>query len=110
MIKNQNFSKKERVKKNSDFTKILGKGEKHKTKEVIIVALRNDLSHSRLGVSVDKQFKGTVMRNKLKRLAREVFRKNKNKLKGNYDIVVLFRNKIEYKELEDSFIKVLCNA
>ncbi len=110
MLKNQTFRRVERIKKDSDFTEILRKGKKFKTEEVVIFILQNQLPYSRLGISISKQLKGAVVRNKLKRLAREVFRKNKSALKGSYDIVVLFRDSIGYKKLENYFIKIMCNA
>lgn len=110
MRKDNKFSKNERIKDNNIFAKILNQGNKYTSQKTIVFFLKNNLPYSRLGVSVSRQLKKAVVRNKLKRIAREVFRTNKDKLKDNFDIVILLRNYIKYQELKDFFLKTVCKA
>ena len=54
-----------------------------------IFARPNDLSFSRLGLSVSKRHGGSVQRNKIKRLMREAFRVARDQIPGGFDIVVI---------------------
>ena len=61
----------------NDFKRILKKGQRHKTKEFNLYYHANGLGYARLGLSISKRVsnKATV-RNKIKRIIREVFRCN----------------------------------
>ena len=49
---------------------------------------KNNLNHSRLGVSVSKKVGKSVVRNRTKRRVKEAFRKNLNFIKIGYDVVI----------------------
>jgi ribonuclease P protein component len=58
---------------------------------ITVLALRNDLGHSRLGTIVSVRNAGNaIQRNRIKRLIRESFRRNQERL-GSRDLVVLVR-------------------
>lgn len=60
--------------------------------------MRKDRGPTRLGVTVSKKaLKNSVDRNRFKRVVKEVFRLNKQKLEGCYDIVVIARNGVPRK-------------
>ena len=62
----------------------------------------------RLAVVAGKKVGGSTRRNKLKRWAREIFRRNKDSLK-NYDIVVIYKNgadRYTYGEIENILKKI----
>lgn len=55
----------------------------------LVLASRNGLNHARLGLAVSKRYLRTnVLRNRVKRLIRESFRKNQAQLAG-LDVVVV---------------------
>jgi ribonuclease P protein component len=58
-----------------------------------LYAAPNDCGHARLGVSVGKSFGGAVVRNRLKRLLREVFRQNQQQIPAGFDYVVMISNR-----------------
>lgn len=56
---------------------------------VVLFALRNDLPHSRLGVTASRKVGSSVVRNRCKRRIRELFRHRSEVLRGvGVDIVV----------------------
>ena len=62
--------------------------------------LPNDRGVGRLGIAATKKLGGAVVRNRAKRLIREVFRRNK--IAAGFDIVV-----IPYRDLLDASLTLL---
>jgi len=58
---------------------------------------RNECGHPRLGVSVDRTCGSSVLRNRLKRLAREVFRSQQHHIRANLDYLLIFSLKMSKK-------------
>jgi ribonuclease P protein component len=50
---------------------------------------KNHLEYSRLGVSVGKSQGNAVVRNRLKRLMREAFRRNQHQIPAGFDYVMM---------------------
>jgi len=67
---------KNRIKKHSEFQKVIGKGELKKTSFFTVYTLKNDLGYSRIGISVPKKTGIAVLRNKVKRQIRAAIAKN----------------------------------
>jgi ribonuclease P protein component len=54
--------------------------------------LRNELGRSRLGVTVTRKFGGAVLRNRSKRIVRDIFRRNRSAFGVSCDFVVNVRS------------------
>lgn len=54
-----------------------------------VLALVNDVSHHRLGLTVSRRVGNAVKRHRIKRLLREAFRLNQHNWPGHYDLVVI---------------------
>ncbi len=104
------FTRYHRISKNIEFDIIFKKGKKVRNDKISIFLTNNNCKFSRLGIAISKHVKKAVARNYLKRIAREVFRKNKHLLVDGSDIIILFKAVIKYKELEDFFVKIFPNA
>jgi ribonuclease P protein component len=68
-----------------------------------LFGLRNELGRSRIGITVTRKFGGSVLRNRSKRIVREIFRRNRSAFGVSYDFVVNVRSgalKRPYRELE----------
>ena len=56
-----------------------------------VIYMPNQQQWSRLGISVQRKVGGAVQRNRIKRVVREVFRKNRHLFPQNADVVVTIR-------------------
>ncbi len=73
--------------------------------------LPNDLEYSRLGFSIgSRNIKLATSRNRIRRLFREAYRRNKSKIKIGVDIVLIVRkdthDSLTYDTAELTFIKL----
>jgi len=100
----------ERLKKSSDFKRCFRKGKRIKTPGLVIVHCPNGLEYRRMGLSVGRRVGGACVRNKIKRIIRELFRRNKTIFPQGRDYVFIPREdflKIKWKEhiehLQDAF-------
>jgi len=59
-----------------------------------LYAAPNNLNIPRFGVSVGRAIGNAVLRNRLKRLAREVFRLNQHQIPAGYDYILIFTQKM----------------
>ena len=91
-------AKKMRLDNSLDFSNCFLQGKRTSTHAFMIHYLENDLEYGRLGIRIArKKIKKAVERNRIKRIAREVFRN------GNFngiDMVLVLRNekKFEYEK------------
>lgn len=99
MIPDEAFAKQERLIKTKDFRKVYKDGRSYKADFIILRLLPNAASTNRIGFSISaKSIKRAFRRNRMKRLFREAYRKNKKILKKGFDIVFVVR-----KDAKESF-------
>lgn len=75
------------LRKPHEFACVYKKGNRLKGKGFSLIFLANNLAHSRLGISVHRLIRGTVRRNRIKRIIREIFRLHRDIFPGASDIV-----------------------
>ena len=88
----QRFLKREHLRLRRDFARVLGGKCKVADAVLVVYAASNDLTWSRIGISVSKRIGNAVRRHYVKRRIREAFRKNKTDLPGGLDIVCVARS------------------
>lgn len=93
------FPKNRRIKKEDEFRKALFKGKKIHHKWFKLSFFKNEYTPSRLGLSVSKKSGPAVRRNKIKRIAREWFRKFEEIKPFNLDVVIVFKYPFTLEEL-----------
>jgi len=100
---NSHLSSDLKIRKSSEFKEIFERGNRLNTENFTVIYNRNSLGFPRLGLVVGKKSsKSAVGRNRIKRIFREVFRRNKN-LFDSFDVVFLTKTKVEtldYKKAE----------
>lgn len=111
----ENFPKRERLIKTGDFGKVYRGGRSFKIDCVILKALPTALPVNRLGFSISsKSISSSCRRNRIRRLFREAYRKNKKALKKSFDMVLVIRrdtvNNFGYTDAEKIFLKLMKEA
>lgn len=99
--------------KNSEFKKVYSSGKSLADKYLVVYFLKNGMSHNRIGISVSKKLGKSVKRNRIKRLIREAYRLNQEKLSGGCDIVIIPRAGAvgsDFSVIEGSLIKLFKTA
>lgn len=77
-----------RIRRQADFDSVYRSNVYAADDMLVVNASRNDLEHPRLGLSVSRRVGGAVVRNRWKRLMREVFRQCREQLPLGIDFVV----------------------
>ena len=71
------FPKSERVRQRAVYLAVQGRGRKWQSASFLCFMASSPVGARRLGVTVTKRVGGAVVRNRVKRLVREVYRQNK---------------------------------
>lgn len=87
-VKRFGLPKQALLRKSWEFMLVYRRGKRLKGSGFTLVFVGNELSGSRLGISVHRVIKGAVRRNRIKRLIREVFRLRRDLFPQQCDIVV----------------------
>jgi ribonuclease P protein component len=82
-----------RLKRPSEFKKTFKEGERLLGSCFVLYARKTDSPHARLGVSISKaHFKLATQRNRLRRVAKEVFKKEISPYFASLDVVIASRH------------------
>src|SRR2546422_426296 len=87
----QRFRPADRVLRSTEFERIYRDGVRLTSASFAVFALPNRIGRSRLGLTVTRKFGPAVLRNRYKRIAREIFRKNRTAFGDSYDFVLNLR-------------------
>jgi ribonuclease P protein component len=93
---------KNRIKKYSEFQKVIEEGEVKKTCFFVSYATNNELGYSRFGISVPKKTGNAVVRNRIKRQVRSAIGQS-TKFDKSIDMVLIIRKNFD----TNSFDQVL---
>lgn len=95
------------LKKNSDFRRLYNKGKSAVTPYMVVYCRRNKERGNRLGYTVSTKLGHAVVRNRVRRRLREIYRLNAHKLSSGYDIVIVARARCvegDYWKMEKAFL------
>ena len=81
------------LKKNSDFRRLYSKGKSAVTPYMVLYCRRSGTKQSRVGYTVSVKLGHAVVRNRVRRRLREVYRLNLPALKDGWDIVIVARSR-----------------
>lgn len=93
--------KEARITSNKDFKEVYSQGKSVANKDLVLFFLKKESSRTRIGISVSRKIGPAVVRNRIRRLIREVFRRNETEIKEGYDIVIIARQPIKEKSFHD---------
>ena len=94
------FRPAERIRRRTEFQQVYDRGVRIHSRYATVFILANTLSVGRLGIAATRKLGGAVVRNRAKRLIREVFRRNK--IAHGFDVVV-----VPKRELLDASLNAL---
>lgn len=104
------MEKKFRLRKNAEFKKVYIGGKNFWNRNLILYIKKNKLEESRFGITITKKIGNAVVRNKIRRRVKEIYRLNLHRIKDGYDLILLPKKNvvdISYKELESALIHIL---
>lgn len=115
MISDGTLRKHEHIIKTKDFRAVYRKGRSARKGGFVLCYLPNALAHNRIGFSISSSVvKLSSIRNRIRRLFREVYRKNKAAVRGAHDIVIVVRRnpgkKLAYDWAESLFFDIVKEA
>ena len=96
------------LKLNHVFRRLYAKGKNQVTPHLALYVRKNGGQTNRLGITVSTKLGHAVVRNRVRRRLREIYRIHENRFVSGYDIVVVARVKsvyAKYSEIERSFLK-----
>jgi len=105
------MGKEERLRKKSEFDGVFERGTTWASELVVLKAVPNGLEHNRYGFITSKRLGKAVVRNRVKRLLREVMRTTPTK--SGWDMVFIARVKAataSYREIEKAVAGLLHRA
>ena len=96
------------LKENHLFRRLYRKGKTVADGRIALYARHNGRKENRLGLTVSTKVGCAVVRNRVRRRLREIYRLNAHRFKTGYDIVIVARMRCvgaEYKKLEAAVLE-----
>lgn len=107
----ERFPRSDRLLRRSDFVRVQQQGRRVHAEHFILLMLRgrDGAATARLGVTVGKRVGGAVERNRVKRLVREVFRRNRDLFPVGCDVVLVARpgaDRLDYSSVHAELARI----
>lgn len=85
----------------------------HANSSLVLYARKNHLGKNRVGITVSKKLGGAVVRNRVRRRLREVYRLSEDKLTPGWDMVLVARSRciaMDFQKLSQAFFSLAQQA
>lgn len=105
----EGFSHDHRIVRSSDFRALYSCGRRLHSESFVLFGRANNLVHHRLGITVSRKVGNAVVRNRIKRLFREIFRRSAAEIPHHFDFVVNAKRNCavaSYDSLREEFLAV----
>ena len=89
-----------RLRRTEDFARLRDSGKTVQNRYILMSHMSNGLSHNRYGLVTSGRVGGAVVRNRMRRLLREVIRSLHPKLHDGFDVVVVVRPPLVLQPIE----------
>ena len=100
----------EMVKKHEDFNTIINKGKKISNKYMLIFYIEKSYEKPNFGIAVGKKIGNAVMRNKMKRIFRNLVDNNRLLFKNYHNYIIMIKKdaiNVPYNELDEAMKSLL---
>ena len=104
----ESFPPRARLRKKREFERVFSAGMRCSAPALRLIIARNEAGIPRLGLAVSRKVGGAVIRNRLKRRLREIFRRERGLLPEPLDIVVVPQagaDLLSFAELREQFLR-----
>lgn len=88
----ERFGKEARLRRRVEFLAVQEKGQKISADCLLALVLANQSGQTRVGLTVSNKVGNSVVRNRIRRRLRELYRKRQQSLPKGIDLVVIARN------------------
>lgn len=97
------------IKENYEFRRMYAKGKSGVSSCLVVYYRPNRRDCNRLGVTVSAKLGHAVVRNRIRRRLREIFRLSQPQMRKGYDIIIVARSRAvnaTYQELERAYLRI----
>jgi ribonuclease P protein component len=108
--KSEKYPHNVRIVRSSEYRALYKAGKKIHSERFVLFCRANDLGHLRLGITVSRKVGGAVVRNRVKRLVKEIFRRSLIQTPRQFDIVINAKSGcawVSYVELQGELITAI---
>ena len=95
------------IRKNSEFQKVYKSGTSYANRLLVMYVKRSENPDTRIGISVSKKVGNSVVRHRITRLIREIFRLHRLETDSGLDIIVVARpaaKDSDYQKMESAYM------
>lgn len=108
--KGEGYPRHYRILRSAEYKAVYNAGRRVQSGRFVLYRLENRLEHHRLGITVSRKVGGAVVRNRIKRLCREIFRRMCREIPHHYDFVINARQGAAgggYGDLREDFLALV---
>lgn len=98
------------IKKNQSFRLIYENGKSKGNRYLVMYVQKREEKGNQIGISASKKIGNSVVRHRMTRLLREIFRLHIENIKDGYDLIVVVRAAAvgrSYQEIEKAYLHLL---
>jgi len=109
-VRREDFPKSARLRKRKEFLSIQHEGRRHHTPHFVVIRRPALRGVSRLGITVSSRVGNSPIRNRIKRLVREIFRRHREALSPPSDVLIIARpgaDNLTYAHAATEFARAL---